>query len=334
MSQPSPVLVVGSINIDLVIRGTRLPAPGETVLGGEFYQAAGGKGANQAVAAARAATNPVTFIGAVGSDPFGAESRARFQAENLVCDYIRTVAGEPTGVALILVDAGGQNLISVASGANARLLPADLEEIPRHVWESADVFLTNLESPLETVAHGLRLAREYGLTTILNPAPAPAHPLPREVLRNVDVLTPNETEAALLLRGLAGVGECFSFDDPSQAERAALQLRDLGCGAVIVTLGARGCLVIGPEPTWIPAISVEAVDATAAGDAFNGALAAGLSEGRTLVEAAKWAGTAAAISVTRRGAQPSLPMRTEIEELYRRQVRLRQPERDRSLPPE
>lgn len=307
MPAVSPILVVGSINADLVIRGPRLPAPGETMLGGTFFQAAGGKGANQAVAAARACRAPVTFIGAVGDDTLGREAIARFRGENLVCDYLKTVAGQASGVALILVDARGQNLISVASGANAHLLPGDLDALPAAVFTSARVFLTCLETPLETVAHGLRLARQAGLTTILNPAPAPLEPLPDALLNLVDVLTPNETEAAQLVRTGGGKSE------PSQALAAALQLQSRGCRSVVVTLGEQGCLVVDREATAIAGRKVKAVDATAAGDAFNGALAVALAEGRSLVEAARWAGTAAAISVTRLGAQPSLATRDEIE---------------------
>ncbi len=300
MAVPSSIIVVGSINTDLVIRSPRLPAPGETVLGGEFYQAAGGKGAKKAVAAARAARDPVTFIGAVGDDVLGRESLTRFQRENLACDYIRTVPQQSTGVALILVDGRGQNLISVASGANAHLTPADLDRVPREVFASARVFLTSLETPLETVAHGLSLARQSGLTTILNPAPA--RWLPDDVLALVDVLTPNEAEAEAMVGEQLAPVEC------------AARLIDRGCRSAIVTLGGDGCLVAGRETAREPGRAVSAVDATAAGDAFNGALAVALAEGRTLVEAARWANVAASISVTRRGAQPSLAQREEIDE--------------------
>lgn len=308
MSVPSPIIVVGSINTDLVIRGPRLPAPGETVLGGEFYQAAGGKGANQAVAAARAARAPVTFVGAVGDDALGREALQRLRCENLLCEHIRTVARQPTGVALILVDEQGQNLISVAAGANAHLTPADLDRVPPEVFASGRVFLTSLETPAETVAHGLSLARRAGLTTILNPAPA--RPLPDEVLTLVDVLTPNELEAATLARH----DEARSLPERLTPAESAARLIARGCRSVIVTLGAAGCLVAGRENGHVPGRAVPAVDATAAGDAFNGALAVALAEGRTLLEAARWANVAASISVTRRGAQPSLARREEIDE--------------------
>jgi ribokinase len=306
----SSVIVVGSINTDLVIRGPKLPAPGETVLGGEFYEAAGGKGANQAVAAARASLTPVTFLGAVGDDAFGREALARFQRENLVCDYLKTIAGVSSGVALILVDGSGQNLISVASGANACVVPADIDALPDAVFVAARVFLTCLETPLATVVRGLRRAKEAGMLTILNPAPATREILAADVLSQVDVLTPNENEAALLTGGALGTAERASG---ASAEAAARKLQELGCRSAIVTLAADGCLVAGREITRIAGRVVEAVDATAAGDCFNGALAVALAEGRSLGDAAAWANVAASISVTRRGAQPSLPTRAEID---------------------
>lgn len=310
MSSPSRIIVLGSINTDMVIRSCRLPGPGETVIGGEFYQAPGGKGANQAVAAARAALAPVTFIGAVGDDHLGHEALDRFKTENLNCDWIKTVPGEPSGVALILVDGNGQNLISVASGANARLRPEDIDALPDAVFAQATVFLTCLETPLATVARGLARAKRAGLTTVLNPAPASREIIDAGLLALVDVLTPNEGEAALL------TADCENDEGSkteSPAARAALRLERLGCRAVVVTLGSEGCLVVDQEMTRIAGCPVRAVDATAAGDAFNGVLAVALSEGRSLLEGAEWANAAAAISVTRRGAQPSLPCRAEIE---------------------
>jgi ribokinase len=205
---------------------------------------------------------------------------------------------------LILVDEAGQNLISVAAGANAHLTAQDLEAIPDEVFSSASLFLTSLETPLTTVAIGLRRARHNGLTTVLNPAPAHRDIVTEGLLPFVDVLTPNAGEAALLA-GLAA-------DDDMAAVRAARLLQAQGCKHVIVTRGSSGCLVVEEQVTHIPARSVHAIDATAAGDAFNGALVVALSEGRSLCEAAEWANAAAAISVTRRGAQPSLPTRAEI----------------------
>lgn len=308
-SDNSHIIVVGSINTDLVIRGPRLPRPGETVTGGKFFQAAGGKGANQAVAAARAALHPVTFVGAVGDDDLGRKALQRFAVENLIGDYLKTVPNEPSGVALILVDEGGQNLISVASGANARLSPADIDSIPVSVFASAKVFLSCLESPMETVTRGLTRAKQAGLLTILNPAPATREILTRDFLELVDVLTPNEGEAALLASNFARHAE---ETDDTLLIRSAHALQELGCNEVVITRGDAGCLVVDHEVMQIPGYVVRAIDATAAGDAFNGALAVALSEGVSLFDAARWANAAAAISVTRLGAQPSLAYRDEI----------------------
>jgi len=301
----SRIIVIGSINTDLVIRGPRLPAPGETVLGGEFYRAAGGKGANQAVAAARASAEPITFIGAVGDDAFGHEALEALAAENLDLRLLKTIAGRPSGVALILVDHQGENSISVASGANADLSHEDVDAVPDEVFTTADVLLTCLESPLETVGRALLRAKQAATTTILNPAPAVAETCRSGLLPLVDVITPNAGEAA----ALTGIDTA----DRSGAVAAARQLQRLGCPACVITLGSRGCLVVQEEATWLEGLSAKPVDSTAAGDAFNGALAVALSEGRSLVEAARWANRAGAIAVTRDGAQPSLPSRAEIE---------------------
>lgn len=306
LQMPPQVVVVGSINTDLVIRSARLPAPGETVLGGEFYSASGGKGANQAVAAARASPAPVLFVGAIGDDSFGRAALDGLRRENLNLDYIHTVPGEASGIALILVDAQGQNQISVAAGANARLRPEHIDQIPTRVFAAARVLLCSLETPLETVIHALRRARQFGLRTILNPAPASSAVAAPEVLSLVDVLTPNESEAALMCGGGKPGAE-----EPEQLARV---LHARGCRSVVITRGDKGCLLFEGKTPWrLDAHRVAAVDATAAGDAFNGVLAAGLAEGLTLPDAVHRANGAAAISVTRRGAQPSLPSRTEID---------------------
>jgi len=303
----SNILVLGSINTDLVIRGQSLPGPGETVLGGQFYRAHGGKGANQAVAAARVSNVPVTLIGAVGDDPFGRETLTHFAEENLDCRYLKTVPGEPSGVALILVDRHGENSISVASGANASLSPADVDAVPDEVFHTAKVFLACLELPLDTVTCGLKRAKRAGLLTILNPAPADRRICCQEILSLVDVITPNEGEAAAL---------ASSNDGPVAAARAFQQL---GCAKAVVTLGAAGCVVVEEGDTLVEGCSVQPVDTTGAGDTFNGVLAVGLAEGRCLAEAAGWANRAAALAVTRAGAQPSLPTRTEIDAFADRQ---------------
>ncbi|HVC94202.1 MAG TPA: ribokinase [Pirellulales bacterium] len=321
MASTAPrIIVLGSVNVDLVVRGPCLPRPGETVLGGEFFQAAGGKGANQAVAAARAAREPVVLIAAVGDDDYGRQMLEGFRRENLLTSYIRTEPGQATGVALIMVDERGENLISVASGANRHLTGADVDAVPDEVFRSAAVFLTNLESPLATVERALRRAREAGLITILNPAPADAALGRGEsasgdlgfggLARWVDVLTPNEGEAALLA-GRVALETVPAAADPAQDAR---RLRTLGFAKCVITLGPAGCLVVDEHDfITVPGQPVRAIDATAAGDAFNGALAVAVSEGRSLAEAARWANCAAAIAVTRRGAQPSLPTRAEID---------------------
>lgn len=304
------IIVLGSINMDLVVQSPRMPTPGETVLGGRFFTSLGGKGANQAVAAARASCNDVTLIAAVGSDAFGHEALEVLRNEpRLDTRFVRQVDDAATGVALITVDPRGENMICVASGANALLSPADLDAIPDEVWRRARVFLACLESPLATVEHGLRLARTHGLLTILNPAPAVLGAGRRELLELVDVLTPNEHEAAALASELSGVSVERATDHAVIAE----QLRAAGAGRVIVTLGAEGALIADGSSTRVPARAATVVDTTAAGDAFNGALAVALAEGRSLIDAARWATTAAAISVGRAGAIPSLATREEVE---------------------
>lgn len=302
------VLVLGSINTDLVIKGNRLPTPSETVMGGEFYQAAGGKGANQAVAAARAGNSLVTLIGAVGDDEFGRQSLAGLKAANVCCDYIKHVSDQPSGVALIMVDKQGENHISVAPGANLHLTPADVDRIPEEVFERAKVFMACLEVPLETVLRGFERAKQAGLRTILNPAPARGKLTESGILPLVDILTPNEIEIAILTDDTV-------FNLPT-ATAASEKLMRLGADAVIVTLGSMGSVLVEKSTcSAIDAIHVVAYDTTAAGDAYNGTLAVALAEGRELIVAARWANAAATISVTRLGAQPSLPHRWEIEKL-------------------
>lgn len=304
------VLVLGSINVDLVLRGERLPAPGETVVGGQFFRALGGKGANQAVAAARFSRERVAFVAAVGADEFGQAALDALAAEHLEMQYVRVLEGEATGVALILVDRGGENLISVASGANARLSPQEVDALPDDFWRRHRVFLASLEVPLATVQRGLERAKSFGLTTIVNPAPAAPRLAEQLDFLLIDLLTPNAGEAAHLT-GIQVV-------DPASAAHAARRIQSLGAAQVVVTLGREGALLVDHEAQHMPAYRVEAIDATAAGDAFNGILAAALAEGQSLADAAQSASAGAAISVTRSGAQPSLPTRAEIETLRRR----------------
>lgn len=297
------IAVVGSSNTDMIISMGRIPKPGETIIGGDFAMAAGGKGANQAVAAARAGGR-VSFIARVGDDLFGEQAIRGFAADGIDVRHVQKDESAPSGVALIFVGGDGENSIGVASGANARLSADDIEQA-REAIQSAGVLLVQLEIPIETVRAAV-LAAARDARVILNPAPA--QPLDDDLLGRVSILTPNETEAALLT-GL-------EVEDEAGAALAAEALRRRGPEIVIITLGAKGALVSDASGTrLVPAFSVDPVDTTAAGDVFNGALAIALSEDRPLDEAVRFANAAAAISVTRPGAQPSAPRRPEIDAL-------------------
>jgi len=296
----SYILVVGSSNTDMVVKAERLPVPGETILGGDFLMAAGGKGANQAVAAARLG-GEVVFVGKVGDDIFGKQAVESFRREGIDTGYLRVDSENPSGVALITVDARGENCIVVASGANRNLLPADL---PAEKIKNAALVLMQLEIPLETVEYVAEQASAHGVPVILNPAPACA--LPDSLLGNVSVLIPNQQEAEML----TGV----TIVDKVSAGRAAAALAGKGVKTVIITLGAKGALILDQGNfERVAAPAVEAVDTTAAGDVFCGALAVALAEGRLLKDAVVFACAAAAVSVTRMGAQPSAPTRGEVE---------------------
>jgi ribokinase len=295
------VVVVGSLNMDLVARAPRLPVPGETVGGRSFATVAGGKGANQAVAAARLGAR-TAMIGCLGDDAFGASLRAGLEADGIACGGVRTVAGVSSGVALIMVDDAGRNGIVVVPGANGQLAPADVDA-HREAIAAARVVALQLETPLATVEHAARTARALGRTVVLNPAPA--RRLPEALLASADYLVPNELEAAAMT-GLA-------VDSVEAAMAAGRWLRQAGAGTVLVTLGARGVVVVGPDGArHHPARRVEAVDTTAAGDTFIGGLCAALVRGRPLAAAIGFAQSAAAISVTRPGAQPSIPYEREV----------------------
>lgn len=302
------VIVVGSVNTDMVIKSNRLPAPGETVLGGQFFRFSGGKGANQAVAAARLSVKPVKFVAAIGDDEAGQSSLNTFQQENLDLRYLHTIPNTASGIALILVDEAGENLISVASGANSKLAPDHIEAVDDDCFRTAATFLTCLESPLETVVAGLKRAKLTGLTTILNPAPASEALYSRDVLQWVDILTPNAGEIELM------TGQAVATED--DAINVASKLSELGCRQLIVTRGKEGLWVVDDGTlTVIPARNVSTVDTTAAGDAFNGALSVAIAEGMSLLPACQFANMAASLSVTRSGAQPSLATRAEVDEL-------------------
>jgi ribokinase len=296
------VLVIGSSNTDLIIKVARIPTPGETVLGGKFARTAGGKGANQAVAAARAG-GEVTFIARVGRDENGEQALAGFAAEGIDVKRVIRDAKFPSGVALILVDQDGENSIAVAPGANDRLNPADVRQA-KWAFRRARILLLQLETPLPTVAAAIELAAASGVRVVLNPAPG--RRLPAQLLRRIYLLTPNQSEAELLTGVMVG--------DEVAAAKAAGQLLARGVQNVIITMGLHGAFVAGKDlRQMIPGFKVKAVDATGAGDVFNGTLAVALAQGQSLLEAAKFACAAAAISVTRFGAQQSAPRRKEIQ---------------------
>ena len=296
------VLVLGSSNIDMIIKVDHLPSPGETVLGGAFTQAAGGKGANQAVAAARAGAQ-VTFVAAVGEDDLGLQAIAGYQQDQIDTQYIQRIAGQHTGVAMISVDAKGENCIAVASGANACLSADDVNRLSTVIQQSR-VLLMQLETPLEAVRAAAYLASAHSSTfTILNPAPA--QPLPDDLYPLLDLITPNETEAALM----TGI----TVKDLETARQAGQQLLSKGVKQVILTLGAEGALwLTHDQDRHISGCQVHPVDTTAAGDTFNGALATCLAQGMKMMEAIAFANAAAALSVTQLGAQPSIPRKDAV----------------------
>ncbi len=303
------IVVVGSSNTDMILQLERVPRPGETLLGGDFTMAAGGKGANQAVAAARAAGD-VSFVARVGKDIFGDLAIKGFHQDNINLDHLTVDDTLASGTALIFVAQNGENCIGVASGANGRLSPTDVERAREQIAR-ADILLLQLETPLETVAAAIHIAKEHGVRVILNPAPA--QHLPREILANVSILTPNEHEAKLL----TGI----TIENDESALQAAQALLLQGVETVIMTLGSRGALIASSTVTaMIPGFQVKAVDTTAAGDTFNGALAVALAEGMSLINAVEFANAAAAISVTALGAQPSTPTRAAIDDFLHRRL--------------
>ncbi len=302
------IAVVGSVNMDLVVTVPRLPQVGETVLGGTFGTFPGGKGANQAVAAARLGAS-VAMIGRVGADAFGRTLRRGLAEEGVDIHHLREDEQAPSGVALITVDRDGRNTIVVASGANMRVVPPDVDAA-REVIAGSHAVLLQLELPLPVVRHAAEVAAAAGCRVILDPAPAPPQPLPEPLYRLLAVVNPNEVEA----RALTGV----DVADRDGARRAAESLLARGCGAAVIKLGERGAYVAADGVREaVPAVPVRAVDTTAAGDAFAAALAVALAEGRDLVAAVRFATVAAAVSVTRAGAQPSMPRREEVLALAR-----------------
>lgn len=304
------IIVIGSSNTDMVVTSSKMPLPGETVLGSEFDIIQGGKGANQAVAVARAGEN-VTFIAKVGNDSFGTNAINGYKADNIDTNYVLIDDNKPTGVAVIIVDENsGQNSIVVAPGANGNLSVEDIEKVESEI-KSADILLVQLEIPLKTVMFALKLAKENGIKTILNPAPAKL--LSDDILKKIDIITPNETETEIL----TGIE---ITDDASMKKAAAILLESIN-DTVIITLGSKGAYYLNKtgEEGIVPAQKVNAVDTTAAGDVFNGYLAASLATKKPLHDSILLANKAAAISVLGKGAQPSIPSLQQVINYKQRQ---------------
>lgn len=299
------IVVIGSSNTDMVVKTSHLPIGGETVLGGDFFMNAGGKGANQAVAAARYG-NRVVFVAKTGDDLFGRQVCEQMKQDGIITDYVFVDKEHPSGVALITIDKDAENCIVVASGANMYLSTDDIDHAVEEI-RSADVVLMQLECPVKTVTYAARIAAQAGVPVILNPAPAPAEPLSAELMQNLYLITPNRSEASRI----SGI----EVTDMESAQRAAKAIHAMGPRNVIITLGSKGSLIYDGETFMhIEALKVKAVDTTAAGDTYNGVLASVIAEGKTLFEAACEASIAGAISVTRMGAQPAAPTREEINE--------------------
>jgi len=300
------IVVVGSSNTDMIIKVPWLPKPGETILGGKFSTASGGKGANQAVAAARAGGD-VTFLARIGDDMFGQKAKEGFIKDKINVEYVLTDESEPSGVALIFVAEDGENSIAVAGGANTNLSPSDVQK-QSDVISSADILVMQLETPLETVHQAASIASDNGVKVILNPAPA--QELSDDMLGHISILTPNESEAELL----TGI----KVDSEEDAGKAADVLMGRGVETVLLTMGPRGAYIATAEfKELISGFKVKAVDTTAAGDVFNGALAVAIAENKPIREAISFANAAAALSVTKLGAQPSAPTKEEIDKFLK-----------------
>lgn len=295
------IIVIGSLNADLVVRAPRFPAPGETISGEDLAIIPGGKGANQAVAAARQGAS-VAMVGRVGDDSFGPALTQNLQKNNVDTSHVQTDSSA-TGTAIIVVDSNGQNSIVLSPGANGQVTPADVDTLS---FQDADMLLLQIEIPLETVIHAASVARQNGLRVILNPAPAQS--IPNSLLADVDILVPNESELGLLTG--------MPVTDAASAELAAQALLDKGVQTVIVTLGSNGALLVtGDQTTHIPAFQEDVIDTTAAGDAFIGGLAAALLKRKTLEEAVRYGNASGALAATKFGAQPSLPTAEEVENI-------------------
>ncbi|EGQ5300607.1 ribokinase [Enterobacter hormaechei subsp. hormaechei] len=308
MKTAGNLVVLGSINADHILNLETFPTPGETVTGNQYQVAFGGKGANQAVAAGRSGAN-IAFIACTGDDDTGERVRKQLASDNIDIAPVSVVAGESTGVALIFVNAEGENVIGIHAGANAALT-TERVEAQRGIIAGAEALLMQLESPVESVLAAAKIAHENHTSVVLNPAPARV--LSDELLTLVDIITPNETEA----EKLTGI----RVENDDDAARAAFALHEKGIGTVIITLGSRGVWAsVNGEGRRVPGFKVKAIDTIAAGDTFNGALVTALLEGKAMDDAIRFAHAAAAIAVTRKGAQPSVPWRKEIDEFLSQQ---------------
>lgn len=308
MKTAGNLVVLGSINADHILNLETFPTPGETVTGNHYQVAFGGKGANQAVAAGRSGAK-IAFIACTGDDDTGVRVRKQLESDNIDVTPVSAIRGESTGVALIFVNAEGENVIGIHAGANAAL-STTLVEAEKTRIAQADALLMQLESPLESVLAAAKIAHQHQTSVVLNPAPA--RELSDELLSLVDIITPNETEA----EKLTGIG----VENDDDAAKAACALHDKGIKTVIITLGSRGVWAsVEGKGQRVPGFTVKAIDTIAAGDTFNGALVTALLEEKTLDEAIRFAHAAAAIAVTRKGAQPSVPWRKEIDDFLRQQ---------------
>jgi len=306
MDKESMIVVVGSSNTDMVMQVREFPRPGETIMGCGFLQNQGGKGANQAVACARLGAD-TSFVGKLGCDLLAQNTISLLRQEGIDVSHLTQTSESPSGTAFIMVDSHGENSIIVNSGANACLTEADINSATPLIAR-ASVVLMQLESPVPVLTHAARVAKKNGAIVVLNPAPAPSSPLPDELLKHVDILIPNQTET----ERLSGV----TVKDDETLLQAIHRLQEMGVGQVVVTLGSRGAMtVINGQPLMVSGIKVEAVDTTAAGDTFCGALCVRLSLGSSIEEAMRFACKAASLTVTRMGAQQSIPYLSEIAAL-------------------
>ena len=306
--KPANVTVFGSLNYDFVILGPRLPVPGETVKGESFLQQTGGKGANQALQAARLGAD-TTMIGCIGCDFMGDAQLDCLSAEGMIIDHVARHDSLSTGTALIFVDDKGQNEIMIAPGANEACTPAMLDEA-QDAFDNCDVFVTQLETSMDAILHAMDKARKAGCFVQLDPAPM--QPVPPQIWAMADLVKPNETEAAYYTGLPVDESDIIGW-----AARAAAKLRDMGARAALITLGAKGCYYSGEQSFFVPAFPIRAVDATAAGDSFAGALAVAIGEGMPMEQALRFAAAAGAVSASRAGAQPSIGRRGEVEAFLR-----------------